>query len=218
MSVNRGFDFQMLIRIETHRDSGETPASEKLCEFLGGSRRWSLWIDVDHLPRAIDHHSELRHFVSAEETVEMRTGNQIDLILVGYLHRDVRESAVSHRQGGELTNSVALCLSSDAPDILLCLLHLKPELLRARPVEQSNRATAVDHQCRPPAIDNRRGEEMISEAPLQRRSAKTFVLHKRFQRGRRGSGGLTRQRWRANNCGNRHSEEAIVHGFFSFNS
>src|SRR5438105_3867187 len=214
MSVNRGFDFQMLIRIETHRDSGEAPASEKLSEFLGSGCRWSLWIDVDHLPRAIDDHSELRHFVRAEETVEMRTGNQIDLALVGDLHRNVRESAVSHRQGGELTNSVALCLSSYAPDVLLCLLHLKPELLRARPVEQSNRAAAVDHQCRPPAVDNRRGEEMISEAPLQRRSTKTFVFHKCFERSRRRSGGSTRQRWRANNCGNRHSEEELSHGLF----
>src|SRR2546430_299306 len=189
MSVYRGFDFQMLIRIETHRDSGETSASEKLCEFLGGGRGRSLWIDVDHLPRAIDHHSELRHFVCAEETVEMRTGNQIDLTLVGDLYRNIRESAVSHRQGGEPTNPIALGLSSYAPDVLLCLLHLKSELLRARPVEQSNRTAAVDHQCRPPAVDNRRGEEMISEAPLQRRSAETFMFHKRFQRSRRGSSG-----------------------------
>src|SRR5437660_9766823 len=135
----------MLIRVETHRDAGEASAGEELRKFLGRGRRWSFWIDVNHLSRAIDDHSKLRHFMRAEEAVEMWARDEIDLAFVGDLHRNVCECAVPHRQRCKLAYAVALRFSSDAADILFRLLDPQPKLLRTCPVDQSNRTAAVDH-------------------------------------------------------------------------
>src|SRR5467141_3120363 len=102
MSIERGIDLQVMLRIEMHRDAGEPSAGKELSEFLRRGRRWPFWVDVDHLPGAIDDHSELGHLMRTEQAIEMWSGNQIDLALVGDLHRNVCECAVPHRQRCEL--------------------------------------------------------------------------------------------------------------------
>jgi len=84
--------------IKTHRDTGEASAAKELGKFLTRGRRWSFWIDVDHLTRAIDDYAKLGHLMRAKQAIEMRPANQIDLAFIGDLHRNVRESAITHRQ------------------------------------------------------------------------------------------------------------------------
>src|SRR5438105_422661 len=96
MTVQGSIDCQMVLVIETHWNSGEAPPAEKFCEFLRCRGRWSFWIDVDHLPRAIDNHSKLRHLMRPEQAIQMRSTNFIDMTFVGDCDRHVYESAIAH--------------------------------------------------------------------------------------------------------------------------
>src|SRR5713101_5407557 len=145
MTVDCGIDRQMMLLIETHRDSREASAPEELSDFLRRGRRWPFWIDVDHLSRAIDDHSKLRHLMRAEQAVEMRPANQINVALVGNLHRNICESAVTHRESGEFADTVTLGNPSHASDVRFSFLDSKSQFADTRAVDQRVRAAGIDH-------------------------------------------------------------------------
>src|SRR6266852_2262347 len=145
MPVDRSIDLEMMPRIKTHRDAGEAPAGKELGEFLSRGRRWPFWIDVDHLSRAIYDHSKLRHLIRAEQAVEMRPANQIHVALVGNLHRNICESAVTHRESGEFAATVTLGNPSHASDVRFSFLDSKSQFADTRAVDQRVRAAGIDH-------------------------------------------------------------------------
>src|SRR5713101_6962128 len=110
MTVDCGIDRQMMLLIETHRDSREASAPEELSDFLRRGRRWPLWIDVDHLSRAIDDHSKLGHLMRSEQAIQVRSTNFINIAFVCDGNWHVRESTISHHQGRELAHAVAFWL------------------------------------------------------------------------------------------------------------
>src|SRR5712691_3772748 len=136
MSVERGINLQMVLRIKMHRNAGEASAAQKLSESLSRRRRWPLGIHINHLPRAIDDHSELRHLMRAEQAVEMRPANQIDFALVGNPHRNVCESAITHRQSREFANAGMLGNPRHPSDVRLSLLDSKTQIAGTCTVDQ----------------------------------------------------------------------------------
>jgi hypothetical protein len=121
MAIQRSVDFQMMLWIEPHWNAAESSTGEKLSELLRGCRRSALGIHVNHLSGAIDDHSKLGHIVRTEQTIKMRSGDQIYLALVSNLYRDVLESAVSHRQLRKGTDPITFGVAGYTADILFRL-------------------------------------------------------------------------------------------------
>src|SRR5438105_15707679 len=99
---------------ETHRNTRESAPDEKYSELLCCGRRRPVWIYVNHLPGAIDDHSEPGHFVCSEQTVEVRSTNSVDVTFVSDRDRHVHECAIAHPQTRELAGAVMLL--SPSPD------------------------------------------------------------------------------------------------------
>jgi len=59
---------------------------------------------------------------------------------------------------------------------------------------------------------------MVTKSPLQGRPAKTFALQECLERGRRWSGCVADQRWKANDRGYGESQGERSHSFFYSNS
>src|SRR5438309_857637 len=148
MPVDRSIDLQMVPRIKMHRNPGEASAAQKLSESLSRRRRWPLGIHINHLPRAIDDHSKLGHLMRAEQAIEMRSANQIDLALVSDLDRNICKCTITHPQRREFANAITLRRSSYTADVRLGLFYPESDPSCARPVDQRIRAAAIDHKCR----------------------------------------------------------------------
>src|SRR5260370_24311859 len=74
MSVERAFDVKMIIRIESYWNSRKSVPGQKTREALAHSGIASVWIDVKHLPSAVDDHPEFDHLARAENTIDVRQG------------------------------------------------------------------------------------------------------------------------------------------------
>ena len=119
MSVNRGIDLQVILRIKVHRDPRESSAGQKLRQLLGCRRGRSFWIHVDHLSRAIDDHSELGHLMRPEQAIEMWPGVHIKLALVSDPDWNVCKCAITHSQCRQFADAIMPGVAYDAYDAWL---------------------------------------------------------------------------------------------------
>src|SRR4029077_670848 len=135
---------QVIPRIKVHRNPVETSAAQELRELLGCRRGWSFWIDVEHLSRAIDDHSELRHLMRAEQAIQMWPGVHIEFALVGDPHWNVFKCAITHSQCRHFADAIMVGVAHDANDVGLSLCNAKSDLLCARAIDQCERAAGID--------------------------------------------------------------------------
>src|SRR4029077_14511189 len=111
MSVERALNIKMMVRIQPYRDSRKSATREETRETLTHHGTPSVWINVKHLPGAIDNHPKLNHLVRAKNTIDVcqglgignmrsRSGTAAVSVEVGKIcdgHRYVCHRAIAHR-------------------------------------------------------------------------------------------------------------------------
>src|SRR5436189_4190646 len=173
MSVERALNIKMMVRIQPYRDSRKSATREETCEALTHHGTPSVWINVKHLPGAIDDHPKLYHLVCAKQTVDVGQGLGIgDMrpcsgttavsVEIGKIcdgHRYVCHCAIAHRDVFYFAAAKPFpAPAKQTAHVRVGLFHSETECIHAVDVDDRVRCPGIDHQGGSPIVNGDRNK------------------------------------------------------------
>src|SRR6266513_2340273 len=189
MSVECTVDVNVIICIYSYWDSRKSAAGQETCRTLAHCGTASVWVDVKHLPSAVDDHPELDHLARAENTIDVRQGFGI-----GNMRSRSRAAAVAVETGeicdpdGHVCHvAIAHCdafyfarpksfpaAAKQTADIRAAFFDSETKCIHTIDVDDGVRRPCVDHQGTAPIVDRDRNKQMVADPALSFRRGKTL--------------------------------------------